>query len=68
MNKTAGSAHDLAENPIVRDVLTSGDWHTKADDEEIGNGQVGDELVGHGLHAFVEEHEIDDENVADQAD
>ena len=68
LNKATGLANKLTKDPIIGDITTSSDGHTEEYDEEVSNGQVRDELVRHGLHAFVEENKIDDEEIADQAD
>ena len=39
-------------------------WHTKQNQQQIGEREVGQEEIGHGLHLSKVEHDIDDDGVA----
>lgn len=67
MYETACTADNFAKNPIIRYVATGRYGYAYEYDEQIGHGQICYELVGHCLHTLVEQHEIDNNEVAKQA-
>ena len=59
-------AHGAAEVPRFRHVPDDGRRQTDGDDEEVGDGEVHDEVVRHRPHAVVPPHGEAHEPVADQ--
>ena len=64
LHKARQHAHELAEYPLLVDEARERHRYADERDEEVGDGQIGDVLVGHAAHALVGEHEVDDERVA----
>ena len=61
-------AHDAAEIPRLGDVTNDGGRQTDGDDEDVCEGQVDDEVVGHSAHVSVAPDGEADEGVADKTE
>ena len=53
-------AHQGSEDPGVGDVPDDGGWGAEEHDQDVGQGQVHDEDVRHGLHRLGRRHRDED--------
>lgn len=61
-------AEQLTERPVVEDLETGGEGKDRRTDEEVGHGQVGDEVVRRASQVTVDADRQEDEDIAGSCD
>lgn len=48
----------ISEHPLAQEGVQRGEGHGEHTQQDVGQGQVGDEQVGHSLHGSAPEHDV----------
>ena len=59
--------HDLAESPFIREEVEWRERNGHDTEQDVGQCQICDEAIRHGLHGLVLQDDEHDENVTEEA-